>query len=472
MTSTAQTQDPTPILAALAAATLTASLGTSVASVMLPTLTQTFSATVSDVQWVVLAYLMSLTITIVSAGRMGDLYGHRGVLISGLIVFVIGSVLCATAQNLDLLIAGRAVQGLGGAILIALPMSMARDLVPTERLGTAMGILGTTSAVGTALGPSLGGLLLAWGDWRIAFWFLAAFATIAVILSVAFVPRNATRIVASPKELDLLGTLLLAIALAAYALATSGGAVGIPVPTAALFVFALIAFVIFMIFETHVASPLVPIVLLRERNTCIGFIMNLCVGTVMMSTLVVGPFFLAFSLGLNEVFIGLVLAVGPAVSALSGIPAGLLTDRWGANRVVLVGLMQAMLGLLCLAILPRYFGVGGYVVALIVLTPAFQLFLAANNTIVLIDADKDQRGRLSGLLGLSRNLGLMTGAAATPTLFVMFLGSGNAAQAQVKDVTHAFSMTFMAASGLMMVALGLMIFSRTARPKETSVFTD
>lgn len=469
MADTAQTRIPIPILIALAAATLTASLGISVASVLLPTLTRSFSATVSDVQWVVLAYLMSVTIAVVSAGRLGDIFGHRRVLIAGLAVFITASVLCATAPGLVWLVTGRALQGLGGAILIALPMSIARDLVPTERLGTAMGLLGTTSAVGTALGPSLGGLLLAWGDWRMAFWLLAGVASATLLLSGASIPRSSTtRRNASFRKLDFPGTFVLVIALAAYALGTSGGAAGIPLPPNVLMSGALIATALFVIVENRVTSPLVPMALLRDRKTGIGFVMNLAVGTIMMSTLVVGPFFLAFALGLNEALIGLVMAVGPVVSALSGIPAGRLTDRLGANRVIIIGLVQTMLGLLCLAFLPRYFGVGGYVAALITLTPAFQLFLAANNTAVLVDASKEQRGRLSGLLGLSRNLGLMTGASAMSTLFVVILGTGDAAQAPVVDIARAFSMTFAAAAGLALVTLGLAIFSHAGRIREAS----
>lgn len=362
-------------------------------------------------------------------GRVGlsHVRDHRRVLIAGLAVFIVASVLCATAPSLVLLIMGRALQGLGGAFLIALPMSIARDLIPTERLGTAMGLLGTTSAVGTALGPSLGGVLLAWGDWRMALWLLAGVAGATLLLSVTSIPRSSERRNTSWRELDFPGTLVLVIALAAYALATSGGAAGIPVPPGVLISGALIATALFVIVENRVASPLVPMVLLRDQKTGIGFVMNLAVGTIMMSTLVVGPFFLAFSLGLNEALVGLVMAVGPVVSALSGVPAGRLTDRLGANRVVVIGLVQTMLGLLCLAFLPRYFGVGGYVAALITLTPAFQLFLDANNTVVLVDASKEQRGRLSGLLGLSRNLGLMTGASAMSTVFVVILGTGDAA---------------------------------------------
>jgi MFS family permease len=456
-----QAQFPAFAMLALALATLIAALGVSIATVLLPTLTRGYDASVSQVQWVVLAYLMSMTVAIVSAGRLGDSLGHRQVLLGGLVIFVAGSFACAAAPTLAWLVLARAVQGLGGAILFALPMSIARDMVGTAQLGTSMGVIATMSAFGTALGPTVGGALLSWGDWRLAFYVLAGAGFVTFVVAAASLGSSEMRKRDGAREMDLPGTLLLMIAVGAYALATSGGAVGLPVGPLVLIPCAALAALLFVVVETRVASPLVPIDLVCDRKTGIGFVMNLVVGTIMMSTLVVGPFFLAFALGLNEALVGLVMAVGPAVASLAGIPAGRLTDRLGANRVILIGLAQIAVGLLCLAFLPRYFGVGGYVAALFTLTPAFQLFLAANNTTILLDAPAEQRGRLSGLLGLSRNLGLMTGASLMPTLFVAILGTGDVAHASGERIAYAFSLTFAAAAGVTILTLGLAVFSQS-----------
>ncbi|MEQ8294818.1 MAG: MFS transporter [Roseovarius sp.] len=458
MTDTTTTPGTRPVQAALAAATLTASLGISIASVLLPTLSRGFSATVAEVQWVVLAYLMSITVAVVSAGRLGDLFGHRRVLLAGLMLFIAASGLCAVAPGLGVLIAGRALQGVGGAILIALPMSLARECMPEARLGAAMGLIATTSAAGTALGPPLDGVLLAWGDCRMAFWALVACGGVTLVLCLAGIARVPGRAEASLRTLDLPGTAVLMIALSAYALATSGGA-GVPLAPGLLLAVAAAALAVFAAIERRAAAPLVPLALLADRGTGAAVIMHVAVGTVMMATLVVGPFYLAFGLGLNAALVGLVMAVGPAVATLAGVPAGRLTDRLGAARVVQLGLGQMVLGLLCLAFLPRVFGVGGYVAALILLTPAFQMFLAANNTGVLARAAPAERGRLSGLLGLARNLGLMTGASVMPALFAFVLGTGDAAGAPVEQVARAFSASFAVAAGLVAVTLGLAVVS-------------
>ncbi|RUU12172.1 MFS transporter, partial [Mesorhizobium sp. USDA-HM6] len=145
-------------LTSLSLAMLLSSLSTSIANVALPTLATAFAASFPAVQWVVLAYLLAITSMIVSVGRLGDLVGRRLLLIAGLTLFSAASLAAALAPTLPLLIAARAAQGLGAAVMMALTIAIVGETVPKERTGSAMGLLGTMSAVGTALGPSLGGV--------------------------------------------------------------------------------------------------------------------------------------------------------------------------------------------------------------------------------------------------------------------------------------------------------------------------
>jgi MFS family permease len=145
-------------LASLSLSMLLSSLDTSIANVALPTLAKTFTASFQAVQWVVIAYLLAITTMIVSVGRLGDIIGRRRLLLAGIVLFTAASALSGVAPTLWLLIMARAVQGLGGAIMMALTMAIVGETVPKAKTGSAMGMLGTMSAVGTALGPSLGGV--------------------------------------------------------------------------------------------------------------------------------------------------------------------------------------------------------------------------------------------------------------------------------------------------------------------------
>lgn len=156
-------------LASLSLCMLLSSLGTSIANVGLPTLAQAFGASFQQVQWVVLSYLLAITTLIVSAGRLGDLLGRRRLLLAGIAVFTLASALCAMAPTLGLLIAARAAQGLGAAVMMSLAMAFVGDTVPKAGMGAAMGLLATLSATGTALGPSLGGVLIAGVGWQAIF---------------------------------------------------------------------------------------------------------------------------------------------------------------------------------------------------------------------------------------------------------------------------------------------------------------
>lgn len=450
------------LLAALGAAILLASLGISIATVALPTLVKTFSASVEQVQWVVLAYLLAVTVAIVSAGRMADLYGQRRMLLASLVLFILASAVCTLAPDLGWLIAGRVGQGLGAAALMSLPMSIAKSLVAKERIGTAMGLLGSMSAIGTALGPGVGGVLMGALGWRSAFALLGLLGACLLALATLAIPAAKAR-GAPAGGMDWAGHLWLSIMLICFALAATGGKVAMAIPLWLLPALGAVAGLAFVRTEMACANPLVPMGLLRERAIAMPLASNLVVGAVMMSTLVVGPFFLSFGLGLDEAQTGMVLAAGPVAAAFCGVPAGRITDRFGAQRSLLAGLALATAGLCGFALLPALIGVPGYVLALMLVTPGFQLFLAGNNTAMMLGAAPAHKGTLAGLLGLSRNLGLMLGASLLPMLFSSVLGAHGVASSSRQAIGEAFSITFLSTAGLCLLSL-LLASVRQARP--------
>ena len=433
-------------LAALAGAILLASLGISIATVALPSLATVFAVGVQQVQWVVLAYLLALTCVIVVAGRMGDLYGNRRVLIGGILLFTLASTDCAVVPTLSWLIAGRALQGLGAATMMALPLSIAKTLIAKERRGASIGLLGSMSAFGTALGPSVGGMLIAEFGWRSVFVLLTLCGSGLLALTVTGIGK--TTPTGNSARIDWAGSAWLSVALLCFALAASGGRVGVTIAPWMLLLLATAALLIFIRTELAAPHPLIPVALACGRGIATSLSMNLVVATIMMSTLVVGPLFLSFGLGLSDAGTGLVMAAGPGAAALSGAPAGRLADRFGTDRTLLAGLLLASVGLCGFAVLPVLIGIPGYILAMVLMTPGFQLFLAANNTAAMNLAAEAHRGVLSGLLGLSRNLGFMTGASLLPLLFASLLDSRTLADNSTHAISNAFTSTFLNLAGL------------------------
>jgi MFS family permease len=392
----------TGITITLGLSMLLASFGTSIANIALPTLAEVFSVPFIQVQAIIVAYLVALTISVVIAGHLGDSRGLKPMLMAGLIVFAAASALCGAAANLWILVGARAIQGAGAAFMMTLSMALMRQTANESRIGQAMGLLGTVSALGTAIGPSLGGLLIEVTGWRSIFWVQFPLAGIALILAFSTLPGD------SGKGANHSGSLWSVM----------------------------------------------------DRSLVSGLFVNLLVAAVMMTTLVVGPFYLSLGLGLKATQIGFVMAIGPVISIFSGIPSGRLVDAWGSGRVLTTGLALLTAGAFLFTFLPNLIGITGYVLSIIVLTPGYQLFQAANNTAVLANVPKDRRGRLSGLLSLSRNIGLITGASAMGAVFSFGVATGELTHATASAIATGMRLTFLLATGMMISAMAI-AYSRT-----------
>ncbi|SHG75378.1 MFS transporter [Massilia sp. CF038] len=437
---------PAGALAALALPMLLASLGTSSISIALPTLAQQFGVAVAPVQWIVLSYLLAVTTLVLSMGRLGDLLGRRRLLQCGLLVFIAGALLCAAAPDLPLLVAARAAQGLGAAIMMALSLAMVADVAAHGRSGSAMGWLGTTSAIGTALGPSLGGALLSAYGWQALFLLNLPLGVLALVLVRRFLPSVPPARAGALAAFDFAGTVWLALTLGMYAFALSAS-------RASLLLVAAMTLGLFLRRQMSAAQPLLPLALLRTRTMSAGTIMSAMVSAVVMATLVVGPFYLTSAVGLTAAATGLAMSSGPLVSALCAWPAGRLVDRFGSAALVAAGLVGMLLACILFVLLPPAAGLAGYVAPLCLLTASYALFQTANNADVMGQAAPGQRGLASGLLNMARNLGLISGAAAAGVLFASASGP------------HAgLQRVFAWAGGLITIGLVMGLARRRAKP--------
>ncbi|MGY2324010.1 MFS transporter [Pseudomonas azotoformans] len=378
-------------LISLSLSMLLASLGTSIANVGLPSLAQAFDASFHAVQWVVLAYLLAITAVIVSAGRLGDRFGRRRLLLAGLLLFSVACGLCGIAPSLAWLVTARVLQGLGAAVMMAMALGMVGDTVTQERTGRVMGLLGTMSAVGTAMGPSVGGVLLSVWGWRAIFLIGMPLGGVAAALAYRYLPVD----------------------------------------------------------RPHVASAADSSVWTSLRDTSLrtSLVMSALVAAVIMATFVVGPFYLSRGLGLGPEWMGLVMAVGPCVAAIAGVPAGRLTDRLGSQRMTLSGLGLMACGALLLSFTSGLFA---YLGALVILTTGYSLFQAANNTAVMSDVASARRGTVSGLLNLSRNLGLIAGAWALGAVFAW--ASPDVTRALPQSIAFGLHATFGVALAMILLA--------------------
>ena len=439
-------------LVCLSLTTLLTSLGMSIANIALPTIANEFSLPLRTVQWVVLAYLLAITVLIVNAGKLGDILGRRNVFLSGIALFTVASLSCGLSNSFEVLLISRGAQGIGAAMLIALTMAYAREAVPAAKTGTAMGLLGTMSAIGTMLGPSIGGLLISVFDWHAIFLLFLPLGLIDFILARQVLPIPSETVKFKLSQVDVVGTLLLTITLSSYALSVTLGKGKFQIQNIGLIAIAFIGLGLFIVIEKRVNNPLVDLRIFRSKELSSGLVMNAIVGTVMMSTLIVGPFYLTYALGLQEAIVGLVLSIGPSVSSVSGILAGKVVDKFGSSKAVTIGLSIMTTAIFALAFLPPLLGLKGYILSIVFLTPGYQLFLASNNTRVMLNAEQEKRGFISGILSLSRNLGLITGASVMGAVFALAAGNQKIAMVQPDAVVNAMKITYSLAGMLVFIS--------------------
>jgi len=341
--------------------------------------------------------------------------------------------------------------------MMALTMAFVADAVPKEKTGSAMGLLGTTSAVGTALGPSVGGFLIASFGWPSIFLVNLPLGLMAMALAWRGLPAD--RAVKVTSRFDVIGTLVLAATLGTYALAMTTGRGDFGAVNLALVSVAIVGVGLFAFTQSRVGSPLIRLSMVHDTKLRANLGSALLVSTVMMATLVVGPFYLSRALALDAATVGLVMSVGPLVAALAGVPAGRMVDRFGARSMIAAGLSGVAAGCFMLAITPVQLGIPGYVLPLTGITACYAIFQTANNTAVMKDVTADRRGVISAMLNLSRNLGLITGAAAMGAVFAWATAASEIMAAAPQAVGTGMRVTFSLAAALIAGALVLSLRS-------------
>lgn len=448
------------ILASLSLSMLVSSLGASIANIGLPSLALAFNTSFQAVQWVMIVYLLTITTSIIAVGRLGDRIGRRRLLLLGIGLFSVASALCAMAPDIWLLLSARIAQGLGAAVMMAMTMALVGETLGKENTGRAMGLLGSMSAIGTALGPSLGGALIFGFGWRAVFLVTFPLGLLALLLAYRYLPHGRPQPQSESGRFDLPGTLLLGVTLACYALSMTLGHGDFGAINLLLLLCAALGSGLFIRLENNTASPLIQLALFRQPGLSSGLMMSALVMTVMMTSLVVGPFYLTRGLGLTVGQAGLAMSAGPLVAALFGVPAGRLVDRLGAKKITAVGLAIMALGAGVMSMMSIRQGVFGYVAPLCLMTLGYSLFQVANNTALMKHAAPEQRGVISGMVNLARNLGLITGASAMGALFMLAANVDDIKLATAEAVSNGMRVSYLTAGVLVAIALVMTIRSR------------
>jgi EmrB/QacA subfamily drug resistance transporter len=417
-------------------------LDASIVTLAFPSLARAFHAGPASVSWVGLSYLLVLVATVAAVGRFADMVGRKLLYIYGFAIFIAGSALCAAAPSLLVLDVCRAFQAVGAAMLQANSVAIIALAVPAARLGRSLGFQGAAQALGLALGPSVGGLLLAAGGWRLIFLVNIPVGLVGMVAALVFVPRS--RHLQARVPFDWAGFALFFPAIVALLFAISQGS-RLGWATAAIvgaLVAALALVAVFVQRELRHPAPMVDVRLFLRRSFTAGIASSLLAFVVLFGVLVVVPFYFERSLRASTVRTGFELMAMPVALGLVAPFSGRMADRFGVRVPAAVGMSVAAAALAGLAGWRP--GPWGFALLLAALGAGLGLFNAPNNAGIMASVPPDQSGLASGLLNMSRGLGTALGLAVSTTVFVATGGDGGGPV----DVARAFSVTCVVLAGV------------------------
>jgi EmrB/QacA subfamily drug resistance transporter len=437
-------------------------LDASIVTVALPTLQRTFQASVGAVTWVGLSYLLVLVATVAAVGRFADMWGHKLLYVYGFGIFIVGSALCGSAPGLGALIGFRSLQAVGAALLQANSVAIIVLAVPKSSLGKAIGIQGAAQAIGLALGPTVGGFLLAAGGWRLIFFVNVPFGLLGMAAGLLLIPRS--RHLQTRVRFDWTGLALFFPAVVAVFAAlsfgnsrgwTSPAILGLVVGGAALAV-------AFVRRERRCSEPMLDLGLFRQSRFSAGVASGLLSYLVMFGVLFLVPFYLERGLQLGSGRAGLELMAMPLALGITAPLAGRLADRLGARPLTVAGMVLVAAGLTGLGVLrpttPVFLGL------LAVVGVGLGLFTPPNNAAIMGAVPPQQSGLASGVLNMTRGMGTALGLALTGLVFD--LSGGRSAESS--SVSHAFTATALSLAGLALLA-GLVAGARVGGRLERSL---
>jgi EmrB/QacA subfamily drug resistance transporter len=400
-------------------------LDASIVTLTFPALEREFGVSLAAAQWVSLAYLLALVGLLVAAGRMADALGRKLVYLYGFAVFTIASAACGLATSLAVLVAFRTVQAAGAAMLQANSVALVVTSVPRARMRVALGAQAAAQALGLALGPTAGGLLVGSAGWRWVFWVNVPIGCVAIIIGRYLLPRTRER--ADGVGFDWPGLLLLATASTCLLLAVSGiSGLGLPVWSAvSLAVVSLAATAGLRVHERRSRRPLFDPALLRMPAVSIGLAGALCAYLVLFGPLALIPQVLT-ARGVGEAHMGLLLTALPAGFAFAGLAAErVLPRRLGNRRRCVTGGVVSAFAACALA--ATSIGSPAGVLTLAALGLGLGLFIPANNAAIMAAVPRRLSATAGGMVNMTRGIGTALGVASV-TLALHLGGAGHGAR--------------------------------------------
>ncbi|MBC7476120.1 MAG: MFS transporter [Candidatus Sericytochromatia bacterium] len=452
------------IMASVAMGVFLATIDGSIVNITLPTLVRELKTNFATVQWIVLSYLLVVTTSVISVGRLADMFKKKTIYLSGYIVFTLSSVLCGFAWNVESLIAFRIIQAVGAAMIMGLGTAIVTESFPAKERGKALGVIGSIVSLGVVTGPLLGGIILSKLTWHWVFFVNLPVGIIGSLMVLKYIPSIPGL---GRQKFDFVGAITLFLGLASLLLAlTTSQVKNLPIfAPFLLFISAIIFLSIFFITERKIAQPLLDLKLFNNKVFSINLISGFTTFVATSGSILLMPFYLENVLGYSTRTVGMLLGVVPVALGITAPISGSLSDKFGSRKISMLGLILILGGYTAVSTLDQNSTMLGYIFRFLPIGIGMGLFQSPNNSAIMGSVNKNQLGIASGLLSSTRTLGQIMGNATLGTLWahlVIFYSSAqfsdNLTKAPIQAQVTALHNTFHFVIGLIAISLILSFY--------------
>jgi EmrB/QacA subfamily drug resistance transporter len=408
-------------LAAMCFALFMIMLDNTVVNVALPSIQKDLGASISGLEWTVNAYTLSFAVLLITGGRLGDIFGRRRMFVGGVIVFAASSALIGLAPSQTLLVAGRAIQGMGAAFMMPGTLSIISNTFPPHERGRAIGTWAGVSALALAIGPAVGGALTEYVSWRAIFFLNLPVAIGAVVVTLFAVRESFDKTVT--RQVDYAGIGALSVGLSALVLAlVEGNSWGWgSTEIVALLVTAVVGLVAFVLVELHGKAPMVQFEFFRSRSFLGANSVAFIVSFAMLAMFFFIALYMQNILGYGALDAGIRFLPSTVIIIFTAPIAGRLADRIGPRIPMTAGLALASLALFLQSQLTTSSGYAELLVPFMIMGLGMGLTMSPMSTAAMNSVSPDKAGVASGILSMSRMVGGTFGVAAIGALFQSLL---------------------------------------------------
>ncbi|WP_238948065.1 MFS transporter [Clostridium sp. YIM B02569] len=402
--------------------TVMSALDGSIVNVALPKMAIALNVTTSSIQLVATSYLIVIAGTVLIFGRLGDMLGKSKMFIFGLGLFTLGSLLCGITNSFPILILARIVQAIGAAGTMANNQGIITETFPPHERGKALGFLGTSVALGSLIGPGLGGLIVGAASWEYIFLINVPIGVIALFYAIKLLPKGNKTV---KGKLDILGAVLFMFAIVPlFGALDEGLNIGFSDPMILLsFAIAIISFIMFIFVEKKKEDPLLQLNIFSNKLFSLSIFCAFVTFVAIFCNNIILPFYLQDVMNYTPEHTGLIMMVYPLLLTVVAPLSGSLSDKIGSELLTFIGLILISLGLILMSTLNVNSTVIITIIFIGIMSIGMGLFQSPNNSLIMSTVPKEKLGIAGSVNALVRNLGMVCGIALATTLLYSMMSS-------------------------------------------------